>query len=360
MLQVEQISLTQFKNYDFSSFKFNEKVIGICGLNGKGKTNLIDAIYYSCFTKSYFAKNDLLITQFEKDGFRIETIFRKNEELQKLVCVCKVTEKKAISLNGVEYTKFSEHIGQFPAVMIAPDDIHLITEGSDGRRKFIDTLISQINKPYLHQLIQYHKILLQRNSALKKFAEQGKTDWTLLETLDEQLVPPTNYIYTARKEFAEQFIPILHQFYEQICDGGETIAVSYNSQLHDNDFYSLLNQFRQKDFATERTNAGIHKDDIIIEKNGQLFKNIASQGQRKSVLLAFKLAEFEMLKQNKGFAPILLLDDIFEKLDEKRMSNLLHWVSKKNDGQIFITDTHKDRLIQSFEQLGVNCQIIEL
>ncbi|MBK7885551.1 MAG: DNA replication/repair protein RecF [Chitinophagaceae bacterium] len=360
MLQVDQLSITQFKNYTLSSFKFEERIIGICGLNGKGKTNLIDAIYYGCFTKSYFTKTDAFIAQFNSDGFRIAINFSKNNESQKLVCINKNTEKKELLLNNIPYNKFSEHIGKFPAVMIAPDDIDLITGGSEERRKFIDTIISQVNSTYLQQLILYNKILLQRNSLLKRFAEQGKTDWALLEVLDEQLLNPGNYIYTARKEFALQFIPLVRQFYTQISNSAEQINVLYLSQLHVNGFSELFNQFRQKDFITERTNAGIHKDDLLLEMNNQSFKNISSQGQRKSLLFALKLAEFEILKLNKGFAPLLLLDDVFEKLDNERMYNLLDWVSKKNDGQVFITDTHKERLFQSFSDLGIPYQIIEL
>lgn len=360
MLLVDHIAITQFKNYSFSSFKFEEKVIGICGLNGKGKTNLIDAIYYGCFTKSYFNKTDILIAQFGSDGFRIELDFNKNNTPQKLICINKNDEKKGLSLNNIPYTKFSEHIGRFPAVIIVPDDTNLITGGSEERRKFMDTTICQVNSTYLQQLILYNKILLQRNSLLKRFAEQGKTDWTLLETMDEQLVKPGTYIHNARATFTIQLIPLIQQFYEQIAGSTEQIKVSYISQLNNCDFNALLNQCRQKDFITERTNGGTHKDDLLIEMDGQLFKNTASQGQRKSLLFAIKLAEFELLKSNKGFAPILLLDDIFEKLDNKRMHNLLSWVVKKNDGQVFITDTHKERLTQSFTDLDIPYQIIEL
>jgi DNA replication and repair protein RecF len=360
MLLVDNISITQFKNYTFSSFKFEEKVIGICGLNGKGKTNLIDAIYYGCFTKSYFTKTDALITKFETDGFRIEMDFIKNDSFQKIICINKNNEKKELLLNSIPYNKLSEHIGKFPAVFIAPDDINLITDGSEDRRKFIDTVICQMDKIYLQQLILYNKILLQRNSLLKRFAEQGKTDWILLETLDEQLITPCNYIYNCRVIFTKQLIPLVQQFYAKISNSAEEINISYTSQINNFDLNALFNQFRQKDFITQRTNGGIHKDDLLLEMNGQLFKNTASQGQRKSLLFALKLAEFEIIKLNKGFAPILLLDDVFEKLDGERMHNLLHWVIKENDGQVFITDTHKERLTQSFASLNIPYQIIEL
>jgi DNA replication and repair protein RecF len=381
MLRLTKITITQFKNYAFSTFNFNERVIGISGLNGRGKTNLLDAIYYLCFTKSYFTKTDGLNCRFNTDGFRLEgtlppisvsdgkngeiisgkeSVDSKKNTTNSIVCVFRVTGKKEILLNEIPYTKFSEHIGSFPGVMIAPDDIELIAGGSEERRKFIDTVISQIDPEYLRQLIVYTKVLQQRNSSLKKFAEQGKTDWTLLEVLDDQLVQPGNYIHTKRTAITLQLIPLVQAFYKKIANNEEVVTLQYESQLNENDFFAVLNQCRQKDFISQRSNGGIHKDDISVQLNGQLFKTTASQGQRKSLLFALKLAEFELLKINKGFAPLLLLDDVFEKLDEKRMQNLLHWVCNENEGQVFITDTHRERLQQAFAGLQIPYTIIEL
>ncbi len=378
MFYLSKISLTQFKNYGFTAFDFTQRVVGICGLNGRGKTNLLDAIYYCCFTKSYFTKVDGLNMQFGSDGFRIEAapsispegggnpgdISEDRNELQKsdntIVCIFRGAGKKEVLLNGVAYTKLSAHIGKFPAVMIAPDDISLITDGSEERRRFMDTVLSQMDAAYLQQLMIYNKVLLQRNSLLKSFAEQGKTDWQLLEVLDEQLIAPGNFIFTKRKVFTEALIPLVQQFYSRIADNDEVITLQYDSRLHDSSFHDLLNNYRQKDFAAQRSNAGIHKDDIIFQLNGQVFKTTASQGQRKSLLFALKLAEFELLKANKGFAPLLLLDDVFEKLDDNRMQQLLHWVCTENEGQVFITDTHKERLQEAFEKLDTAYQIIEL
>ncbi len=356
MLILNKIAITQFKNYHFSSFDFSERVIGICGLNGMGKTNLLDAIYYLCFTKSYFSKLDSMNASFGTDGYRIEGNVNEN----KIICIFKGIGKKEFSLNGVPYSKYSEHIGKFPAVMIAPDDVELITGGSEERRRYIDTILSQIDADYLQQLIIYNKVLQQRNSLLKRFAEQGKTDWHLMEVLDEQLLKPGNYIFLKRNEFTEQLLPLVQQFYKQISDNDESVKLVYESQLKNNSFEALLNQYRQKDFLLQRSNGGTHKDDISILLNQQVFKTFASQGQRKSLLFALKLAEFEILKKNKGFAPLLLLDDVFEKLDDLRMQNLLHWVCNENAGQVFITDTHRQRLEDALQELKTDFQIIEL
>jgi DNA replication and repair protein RecF len=375
MFFLSKISLTQFKNYQFSTFDFTQRVTGICGLNGKGKTNLLDAAYYCCFTKSYFTKVDGLNAKFDTDGFRIEAsmlppppppagggteLSEDRKKLDEIVCIFRNGGKKEVLLNGVPYTKLSAHIGKFPAVMIAPDDISLITDGSEERRRFMDTVLSQMDAGYLQQLVIYNKVLLQRNSLLKSFAEQGKTDWQLLEVLDEQLIVPGDFIFTKRKAFTEGLIPLVQQFYSRIADNDEVITLQYDSRLHDSSFYDLLNNYRQKDFAAQRSNAGIHKDDIVFQLNGQVFKTTASQGQRKSLLFALKLAEFELLKANKGFAPLLLLDDVFEKLDDNRMQQLLHWVCNENSGQVLITDTHKERLQGAFEKLNTAYQIIEL
>ena len=385
MLRLKKISITQFKNYNFSTFSFTERVVGICGLNGKGKTNLLDAIHYLCFTKSYFSKTDSAFIQFEKDGFRLEGSVMANytktdtdsedsssnkdhlnqignldNKDDQIVCIFRGVGKKEFLLNGVPYAKYSEHIGKYPCVMIEPDDIGLITGGSEDRRKFLDTLLCQIDAEYLQQLIIYTKVLQQRNSLLKRFAEQAKTDEGLLEVLDQQLIKPGNYIYSVRKAFTAQIIPLVQQFYKQIANNDEQVTLQYESHLNNATFESILIQYREKDGFLQRTNGGIHKDDISIALNGQVFKNIASQGQRKSLLFALKLAEFELLKVNKGFAPLLLLDDVFEKLDDQRMQNLLNWVCNDNDGQVFITDTHKKRLEDAFIELETSYQIIEL
>jgi DNA replication and repair protein RecF len=360
MLRIKNISITHFKNYDYSSFTFSKNVVGICGLNGIGKTNLLDAIYYCCFTKSYFTISDALNVNFEKEGFRLEANLDNNDNLQKVICINRGTGKKEFTVNDIAYDKLSKHIGTLPAVIIAPDDVEIITAGSEVRRRYLDTVICQIDNDYLQQLMKYNKILQQRNSLLKSFADKGKIDKVLLEILDIQLCEPGNIIFEKRTFYTQKLIPLIEFFYSKISDNKETIKYSYNSHLQNEKFDSILQRTFSRDCILQRTSAGIHKDDIQFLLNDQAFKTIASQGQRKSLLFALKLGQYQLLKDIKSFSPILLLDDVFEKLDEKRMQRLLNWVCKENEGQVFITDTHKKRLESIFEELSIDGQLIEL
>jgi len=359
MLALNRLKLTQFKNYDFGTYEFTERVVGICGLNGKGKTNLLDAIYYCCFTKSYFTGADQMNIRFGTDGFRLESYFEKENQEHKLVCIHRIN-KKEVLLDDSPYEKFSQHIGFFPAVIIAPDDVEIISGGSEERRRYLDILLSQLDQNYLQKLMHYNKLLLQRNSLLKQFAGSSSPDLILLDIIDEQMVEPATYIYDQRKAFTSELVPLIEDFYHQLAANDEKIELQYQSQLRHADLKALQLKSLERDRYLQRTTQGIHKDDIVLSLNGQPFRSLASQGQRKSLLFALKLAEFQTLKKHKGFAPILLLDDVFEKLDEKRMENLLTWVCKQNEGQVFISDTHRSRLENAFAQIGVAGQIIEL
>ena len=360
MLTVTSISLTQFKNYQNQSFDFSERIIGICGKNGVGKTNLLDALHYLCFTKSYFTRSDAMCVKHDQEGFRIDGSFILNDKKEKVICILRETGKKELSINGELYDKFSKHIGHYPCVIIAPDDIQIITDGSEERRKFVDTLLSQIDPGYLQNLIIYTKVLQQRNSLLKSFAETGNKDFGLLDILDAQLVKPGDIIFDKRKEFLVSFLPVAKQLYNAIANQYENINLFYESELLTISFSELIKLNRNKDCMMQRTTSGIHRDDIELKLNDEAFKNIASQGQRKSLLFALKLAEMEILKKEKGFAPLLLLDDVFEKLDEERISNLLEKVCIENDGQVFITDTNEQRLKDHLQKIEIPLQLIEL
>ncbi len=359
MLKLHSISLTQFKNYSNRSFQFNERIVGICGNNGVGKTNLLDAIHYLCFTKSYFARDTLNIQNGEQ-GFRLDGDVELNSKKEKPLCILRETGKKEFSINDSAYEKFSEHIGRYPCVIIAPDDIQIITDGSEERRRFLDALLSQIDKDYLQHLINYNKILLQRNSLLKSFYETGNKNLSLLDVLDEQLLKPGDYIFERRKAFLLSFLPRVKKLYEEIAQQQEETELHYQSELNQCSFKELIHLNRQRDIVAQRTTGGIHRDDLLFNLSNQLFRNIASQGQRKSLLFALKLAEMDVLKEGKGFAPLLLLDDVFEKLDEDRIANLLRRVCIENDGQVFITDTNEDRLSQHLNELQIKYQLIIL
>lgn len=360
MLRLHSILLVQFRNYVQQSFSFSERVVGICGLNGTGKTNLLDAIYYLSFSRSYFARPDSQNMHHGLLGLRIEGHYDLLTEPQQLTCIVRENNRKELVLNNEEYKKFSDHIGKLPCVMIAPDDILLVSGGSEERRKFLDTLLSQISKNYLHQLIDYNRILQQRNKLLKQFAEPGKADDALLQVLTEQLCKKGNEIFAERKQFIPDFLALAGSIYVRIAGKDDGLQWQYESQLLLDDFETLLQQSQQKDLLLQRTTTGIHRDDISFFMDKAVFKTEASQGQRKSLLFALKLAEWQVLKEKKGFTPILLLDDVFEKLDEQRMLQLLQWVCTESDGQVFITDTHTDRLVEHLKAIDVLFQLIEL
>ncbi len=357
----KQVTLTEFKNYASKNFQFNKRIVGICGLNGKGKTNLLDALYYLCFTKSYFARSDQINVRFGAEGFRIKGILLdKEKKNQTVVCVYRGNSRKEFSVNEIPYARLSEHIGKFPCVMIAPDDITLITGTSDERRKFIDSLICQIDTSYLDNLILHNRLLSQRNALLKYEALNNRRDDTLLDSIDERMISAGNLIYNKRNDFLAEIFPLVQHYYDLISGSSEEIHLAYDSQLNESNYKTLLKITLEKDRYTQRTNAGIHKDDIAFTLRSNLFRQTASQGQKKSLLFACKLAEFKILKQEKGFPPALLLDDVFEKLDDKRLKNLLTFIIEKNEGQVFITDTNEDRLRHALAGFHSELQIIQL
>lgn len=360
MLRLHSISLVQFRNYVRQRFSFDERIVGICGNNGTGKTNLLDAIYFMSFSRSYFSRPDSQNVHHGMAGLRLEGSYLLNAEAQHLVCILRENNRKELVLNDEVCKKFSDHIGRLPCVMIAPDDIALITGGSDERRRFIDTLLSQVDKQYMLQLIDHNRILQQRNSLLKQSFESGMVDEALWQVLTGQLTEKGNFIFAERKKFLDNFLVLVASIYQRIAGKSDHLVLQYESQLQNDDYALLLRSVRQKDLALQRTTAGIHKDDLLLLMDNAAFRTEASQGQRKSLLFAFKLAEWQVLKENKGFTPILLLDDVFEKLDEPRMSQLLNWVCTESDGQVFITDTHVSRLRSQLSGIGADFQMIEL
>jgi DNA replication and repair protein RecF len=360
MVGIQQLKLVQFRNYVQTNFEFTDRIVGIVGSNGTGKTNLLDALYYLSFTKSYFNRPDAQNVHHAYEGLRIEGTYSINKQTTAITCIIRETLKKEFYFDEELYTKLSQHIGKIPCVMIAPDDVQIITGSSEERRKLMDSLLCQIFPDYLKYLIQYNKVLLQRNSLLKNAAETGAIDSLLVATLNGQLIENGMPIYAYRKKLMAELLPEIIKLYNHLAQKNDQIHIQYQSKLDEDSFDNLLQQSFSKDKAIQRTSAGIHKDDLVITIQGQSFKQEASQGQRKSLLFALRFAEWECIKKSKGFSPILLMDDIFEKLDEQRMIQLLDWVSHSTDGQVFITDTHKDRMADLLGKYLSSYQLIEL
>ncbi len=360
MVGIQQLSLVQFRNYIQKQFNFTDRIVGIVGPNGTGKTNVLDALYYLSFTKSYFSRPDAQNVHHAYQGLRIQGQYKINEEDIEVTCIIRENLKKEFYYDTEMYAKHSQHIGKIPCVMIAPDDVQIITGSSEERRRLVDSLLCQIHPEYLKYLIQYNKILVQRNSLLKLAAETGTIDALLLETLNEQLVHNGTPIFKFRSELMAELLPEVLSLYNHLAGQDDVIHIQYQSLLSNTPFEILLEQSLVKDKILQRTNVGIHKDDLVITIQGQPFKQEASQGQRKSLLFSLRLAEWKIIKKYKGFSPILLMDDIFEKLDEQRMIHLLDWVSNATDGQVFITDTHKERVADLLGKHLTSYQLIEI
>ena len=357
---LQKLSLINYKNFDSKSFEFASKINCFVGNNGIGKTNILDAIYHLGFGKSYFNTIASQNVRHGEDFYVIEGNFQKDGREEHIFCSLKKGQKKVIKRNGKAYDKFSEHLGLLPVVIISPADRDLITEGSEFRRKFMDSVISQSNKPYLAQLINYHKVLSQRNSLLKYFALNSTFDPTTLEIYNQQLEGYGNSIYETRKSFLAEFIPIFKSRYEAISGGKEDVDIVYDSDLHSADLMTLLNEQLPKDRALHYTRAGIHKDDLRFEINGYPVKKFGSQGQQKSFLIALKLAQFEVIKQLTQTDPILLLDDIFDKLDQHRVAHIVSLVANNSFGQLFISDTHADRTEEVVKQTQQSYELFKI
>ncbi len=350
-MHLQNLFLTQFKNYSQAELSFSHQVNCFVGSNGVGKTNLLDAVYYLSFTKSFFNAIDLQNILHGNDFFTLEGNFIKNEFEEKVRIVIQRSEKKSVKVNNNEHKKLSDHIGSYPLVMITPNDTLLINEGSEERRKFLDGMISQMDKVYLNDLLQYNRVLEQRNKQLRLFAERNEFDRALLDTFNEQLIRFGNAVYEKRKSFLVSFIPVFRKYYQDISSSNEEVNLVYNATLNNLPFAELLQQSESIDLASQRTSKGIHKDDMEFMINDFSLKKFGSQGQQKSFIISLKLAQYEYLKQQTQLKPLLLLDDIFEKLDEHRLNKLLTMIAEDNFGQIFISDTHLLRLKNVFRSM---------
>ncbi|MEN8124010.1 MAG: DNA replication and repair protein RecF [Bacteroidota bacterium] len=363
---IKEMTLVNYKNFTSKSFSFEEKINCFVGYNGVGKTNVLDAIYHLSYTKGYFNSVASQNIQYNTDFFVIEGTFQKNKREEIISCSLKRGYKKLVKRNGKEYEKLSDHFGLLPVVIISPSDTNLIIEGSDMRRKFMDSIISLYDKEYLQFLIKYNKVLAQRNSLLKFFAANLTFDQTNIDVYNEQLVNFGTLIFEKRKKFLSEFIPIFQKRYKQIIGSidenrvEENVELKYRSQLKSSDLKNILEQNIDRDRILQYTSVGVHKDDLIFTLNNHQIKKNGSQGQQKSYLIALKLAQFDFVKQQSDITPILLLDDIFDKLDENRVSHLINLVNDKNFGQIFITDTHAERTESIIKNINLDYKMFQL
>lgn len=356
---LEKLHLVNFKNFEEKTFQFFPKINAFVGNNGIGKTNVLDAVYYLSLFKSYFNHSDAQNICFEKEFFLLEGWFKKKGVEEWVQCGVRRGEKKMAKRNQKNYERIADHVGRFPTVIISPYDRDLITEGSDVRRKFIDRILSQSDKDYLVNLIRYNKILSQRNALLKYFASNRVFDEIQLSVFDKEMLSLGKRIHSKRTIFIKKFKPKFKQYYQFISNDKEDVSVLYESDLEiDNDDY--LNNSLNKDRLLQYTTKGIHKDDLIFNIKGHLVKKFGSQGQQKSFTIALKLAELETIKEQRGITPILLLDDIFDKLDETRVEQIIKLVNEEHFGQIFLSDTHPERTKNILKKINEEHRVFEL
>jgi DNA replication and repair protein RecF len=359
-MYLKQLSVINFKNYAGAELTFSDGVNAFIGNNGAGKTNLLDAIHYLSLCKSYFNPIDSQQIKQGEDFFIITGTFNRDNKTEAIACSVKRNQKKQFKRNKKDYQRLADHIGLLPLVMVSPYDISIIIEGSDERRKFIDNVISQTDNNYLDELITYNKVLANRNALLKNIADTGKYDPGLLEVLDEQLTISGTRIFEKRKAFMEAFTAIFNQHYQFLSGDAEQVGLTYESPLLTDGLDVLLKKNIERDRALERTTAGIHRDDLQFVIHGMPMKKFGSQGQQKSFLIALKLAQYSFLTQQKGFRPLLLLDDIFDKLDDKRITKLMQMVSDNSFGQVFITDANNTRIEQVFARIGIPVKLFKV
>ena len=349
---IRELSVMNYKNFGEATLTFSRKVNCFIGNNGVGKTNLLDAIYYLSFCKSYFNNPDGQNIRHSEDFFALQGKYELNGAREEIHCGYKNGQKKKIRRNKKEYERFSDHIGLLPLVMISPADSVLIQGGSEERRRFMDSVISQYDRTYLDWLVKYNRVLQQRNILLKNYAGQSVIDPDIFSVWDEQLLLLGKKIHIKRGQFLEELLPVFQKYYTLISGGNETVSLEYGSQLNDQEFEVLLKDSFAKDRMVQFTTAGIHKDDLELKLGGYPIKRLGSQGQNKTYLIALKFAQFDFIRSLNNIKPILLLDDIFDKLDSGRVEEIVKMVADHHFGQIFITDTNREHLDGILKEAG--------
>lgn len=359
-MYLKNLRLFNFKNFSEKNFTFSEKINCFVGNNGVGKTNILDAIHYLSLTKSYLNYSDQNNIRFHEVFFSLEGNFTDENNEDNIKIQVQSGHKKIIKRNSKTYDKLSDHIGKYPCVMISPYDRNLISEGSEYRRKFMDGMISQINPDYLHLILRYQKALAQRNALLKLFLANMYFDAISLEIYDAELIENGTKIHRIRNEFISSYVPKFRKFYASLSQGEEEVSIQYISNLEEKDMSSLLKENLNKDRAAAYTTGGIHKDDLIFKLFQYPIKKFGSQGQQKSFLVALKLAQLQTIKEYSLKSPVLLMDDIFDKLDDHRVAQLVKLAHEEEFGQIFLSDTHKERTEKIVQQISSDYRIFEL
>ncbi len=356
---IERIHLRNFKNYEEAKLTFAKRLNIFVGPNGAGKTNLLDAVYYMCIGKSYFQHLDSAVMRHDESFFTLDTTIKVADQQHRIQCKNAKGRKKELIKDGLVYERIADHIGLMSVVIVTPDDNVLIRGGSEDRRKLLNQSISQIDRKYLHNLMAYNHALQQRNALLKSVSYRDPIDQSLLKVYNNQLVQYGQPIYESRAEFIEKMKPVFQRYYKQISLEREEVSCDYKSHLSERSLDYLLDESFDKDRILQRTNVGIHKDNLVFKLEGKALKKFGSQGQQKSYLLAVKLALYDLLIKDEK-RPYLLLDDIFDKLDEERLNQLITLISGSQFGQVFITDTQKSRIEPLIKKTGVEYRIFEI
>jgi DNA replication and repair protein RecF len=353
-IRIHSLRLQNFRNYEKLDCVFDEHVNVITGLNGAGKTSILDAIYYLSNGKSYFSHLDSHIYRKSADYFNLRSTHFIGDDKFEISIVSGAEVSKQIKVDEKQMKSIVEYVGRFPAFMIAPKDILILVESSVERRKIIDKTISQVDPLYFKNLIEYNKLLKQRNAALKGFLKSGRQDFLMLDAIDGRMEEPAVYIYEARKNYLQEITPSIQALYDRLSDNSESVSISYKSNLDKNSLRELFQEYRQRDLIMAKTHQGIHRDDIKINLDGLDIRKIGSQGQLKSAIIAIKLAQVEWVRGKTSKAALILLDDIFDKLDSTRVMNLLDICASQLNAQIFISDTESERVNTSLDALKLN------
>lgn len=356
-MHLKQLTLLNFKSYEHAEIELHPKINCFVGDNGEGKTNLLDSIFYLSMCKSNFNSIDYQNIKHNQEFFVIQGAYERNEKLENIYCAVKREAGKTFKRNGKDYQRLAQHIGFIPVVIISPTDSSLILDGSEERRKFMNGVISQYNNPYLQDIIRYNKLIANRNKLLKSLTRGQTFNQELFEVIDEQLSELAKPVFTQRNEFTQKLSPIFQHYYTAISSGAEKVELVYQSDLQESEFMPLLKENIEKDRILQYTSRGIHKDDLVLTLNNHPIKKEGSQGQQKTYLIALKLAQFNFIQKLSGIKPILLLDDIFDKLDMNRVEQFIKLVANDEFGQIFITDTSKARLDVILDKINTGYKV---